>query len=110
MIKIRSRQGKNDFWVEIDGHANYAPRGHDIVCSAISVLFQTLVLYANEHGLPHRYEEVDKSIKVLYIHDIDEASLGVLAFFMLGVKGVEQAYPMNVTYINETPKTKHLSR
>ena len=37
---------KDDGRIVINGHAGYAPVGHDIVCSAISVLTETLtVLY-----------------------------------------------------------------
>ena len=42
MIQIYITKVKHATIVEVIGHANYAPKGHDIVCSAISTLFVTL--------------------------------------------------------------------
>lgn len=42
MVKIKIKQAEKDCIIEIQGHANYAQKGQDIVCSAISTLYQTL--------------------------------------------------------------------
>ena len=39
MIKITKHENK----ISIEGHAGFAPSGQDIVCAAVSTLFQTLV-------------------------------------------------------------------
>ena len=40
----------NAFDIQIQGHAGYAVKGHDIVCAAISTLYQTLVLAFQEYA------------------------------------------------------------
>ncbi len=42
MIKIHVREREDSSVITVQGHANYAPKGSDIVCSAISTLYQTL--------------------------------------------------------------------
>jgi uncharacterized protein YsxB (DUF464 family) len=46
MIKItyctRDRPGRPHPSITVDGHANYAEHGRDIVCASVSVLFQSL--------------------------------------------------------------------
>ena len=43
MIHISIHQTDEDCEITIDGHAQYAEPGKDIVCSAISTLFDTLM-------------------------------------------------------------------
>ena len=38
MINVRARYGA----VEVSGHADYAPKGQDIVCASVSILLYTL--------------------------------------------------------------------
>lgn len=38
MIDIKSRYGA----VEVSGHADYAPKGQDIICASVSILLYTL--------------------------------------------------------------------
>jgi uncharacterized protein YsxB (DUF464 family) len=44
MTNIKVRLVDGDFIIEAKGHANFAPMGRDIVCSAISAILQTAVL------------------------------------------------------------------
>lgn len=49
MIRVRiDRSGKHYLGFEATGHANYAKRGKDIVCSSISVLTQTCLISLDE--------------------------------------------------------------
>ena len=45
MTKIVYFENADEVSVEITGHAGYAVEGSDIVCSAISMLIQTLIAY-----------------------------------------------------------------
>ena len=35
--------GHDDYRITIEGHANYAPPGQDIVCASVSTLVQVLI-------------------------------------------------------------------
>jgi len=45
MIDAGFFKEEDGFRVIISGHANYAPEGEDIVCSAVSALFYALAGY-----------------------------------------------------------------
>lgn len=44
MTKIRVTQANGRMVIEVDGHADYAPHGQDIVCAGISAIMQTCAL------------------------------------------------------------------
>lgn len=45
MMKIKIHRENNIIKsIETEGHCNYAEYGKDIVCSAVSILFQTIIL------------------------------------------------------------------
>lgn len=48
MTEITYIEDTYDFTLEVKGHAGYAEYGNDIVCSAISVLTQTLVAHMDD--------------------------------------------------------------
>lgn len=50
MINIQTRKQNNTYEIVLSGHADYAPHGKDIVCSAVSVLVYTLAECADRHG------------------------------------------------------------
>lgn len=43
MIEISWKETLYTFDITVEGHANYAEYGKDIVCSAVSILVQTLI-------------------------------------------------------------------
>lgn len=47
----------NTHFLSIDGHANFAENGKDILCSAISTLTDTLYLALTKNGIQFDYEE-----------------------------------------------------
>ena len=87
MINIKIKQTERDCLIEMHGHAGYAPRGRDIVCSAISVLFLTLANSIDETSdALCRYYEPDKDSKTLYISGLDLAGELAINFFRIGCK------------------------
>ena len=51
--------------IHVSGHANTAPRGSDIVCSAVSALTLTLIQGLKEIAHMSLYESVEGEIFVL---------------------------------------------
>ena len=43
MLKVRVREKENLMEIKMEGHADYAEAGKDIVCSACSILLFTLL-------------------------------------------------------------------
>jgi uncharacterized protein YsxB (DUF464 family) len=53
MIKATFTRGNEEIVLKVEGHAGQADKGHDIVCSAASILTYTIAQYLqfiNEHG------------------------------------------------------------
>ena len=85
MTEIEIVRGKKNT-VRIKGHANYAPRGRDIVCAAVSAIFQTLCMTVGEI-----YKEEDGVCSVEFRGRRTELKMARLGFEML-----EKKYPENV--------------
>lgn len=87
MIQIAYRDDGDRFTLSAEGHAGQAAEGHDIVCSAISALVQTLIARLDETGSDHR-AEICKGHAVIY-GPAGESFRTVLT----GLKEIAIAYP-----------------
>lgn len=75
----------SDETIEIKGHANYADKGHDIVCAGISALHYALTVYL---GQIDAYK--------INIKNLTEKQKGALDSFILGVTAIAESYPLCV--------------
>lgn len=95
MITIEVR---NDH-ISVSGHAGYADHGHDIVCAAVSALWQNLT--ASIEALTEdkiKYRTTPDGAIMEYANPSKETSLFVDSFF-IGVAAVANAYPDHVKLI-----------
>lgn len=89
MIRIT----KTNNTVEIKGHANYAPHGLDIVCSAVSTLTQTFITSARELTTDKlKYVITGGEAFISYKNLSKEAELLLNSFF-IGLEMVAYTYP-----------------
>lgn len=78
----------------ITGHAGYAPAESDIICAAVSVLYETLKKLLKEKAI---IEETDGSAGLILDPDqIGKQEEDYLNFFLSGIRGIEQAHPRHV--------------
>ena len=97
MIEIK--QTNNAIMVE--GHANYAPIGKDIVCSAISSLVQTLIR-SIEKLTEDKIEYDMQPGKVHIKHgDLSDSAKLLINSFFIGAKMIAENYPENVQVKND---------
>lgn len=80
--------------IEISGHAGYGKKGEDIVCSAISMLSQTLIAY-----LDVDHEKFSYSLKDGYVWAYAKGINVRVAFnvIMTGFYLLEKNYPDHIT-------------
>ena len=79
--------------ITLRGHANYAEIGKDIVCSAVSVLVQTLI-QSVETLTTDRIEYKMQPGKVdIKFWCLSESSKVLIDAFFIGIKGVAEAHP-----------------
>ena len=102
MLKITHKQG----CITIDGHAGYAPSGHDIVCAAVSALVQTFVASIEElttDGILYGTNEQGQ-IQTIQYKSLSTPGQVLLGSFLIGIRMIADSYPRNLIL------TEHLSQ
>lgn len=96
MIRITYNEMGDMMFLRAEGHAEFAPKGQDIVCAAVSVLMQTLA-YSLDSGTVTCAD--DRNLMVVQAKQGTDS----LAKFELVTDGLillADAYPEHVRYIN----------
>lgn len=93
MIEIRCTQEK----VNITGHANYAESGKDIVCAAVSILAQTLVVSLMKLTADSIYYDLEPGHMEIYHGALSDRGEHLMRSFLIGVNMVAEQYP---EYVN----------
>ena len=82
--------------ISIKGHANYDVIGKDIVCSAVSILIQTLIQSIEELTADTiKYSMSAGNVDIEY-RNLTEKSKTLLDSFFVGLKMIADEYPNNV--------------
>lgn len=96
--------GKRLIGFDIKGHAEYAPHGEDIVCSAVSILAISTVNSLLEQVGQVLVKSDDGLVSVRLPDDFnDEQKLKaqvILKTLLIGLNGVSMEYPEYVTLEN----------
>ena len=82
----------------ITGHAGAGPPGSDIVCSAVSTLFQTLISSMEELTEDKIEYKTRPGCSWLIYRDLSEYGKILIESFFIGISGIVGAYPDNVIY------------
>lgn len=97
MITIIYNEKEKDMILQASGHAEYAPKGQDIVCAAVSALMQTLA-YSVDGGTVTRSPD---DCNILTVQA--EQSFDNMAKYELVTDGLmllAKQYPENVQFVN----------
>lgn len=92
MINISSSKG----CISINGHAGYDVQGKDIVCAAVSVLAQNLILSID--ALTEDKIKYNISAGKLDIHfrKLSDRAQVLVASFFIGIEAIANEYPQYV--------------
>lgn len=95
MITVTYAEGDKDISLSVEGHAGYA-QGEDIVCSAVSILVQTLLAYLIAEDLKPSY-----TLKKGDTHIFAEGDKAHTAFLviMTGLKLMEDTFPDHIRLV-----------
>lgn len=81
----------------VNGHANAAPHGQDIVCAAVATLTQTAVLGLERHLGREVSLEIGAGNLVLELNGAPDALTGaILETMLIGLREVAQISPNSV--------------
>lgn len=99
MTQITVSNTKNNFTLELKGHAGYSAYGDDIVCASVSILAQTLVYRLQEISNNYSFK---MSEAYLYVVGGGTKSMEAFHTIMTGIKAIARDYPeyVRVTYKN----------
>lgn len=83
--------------IAIRGHARAGPKGQDIVCASVSVLFQTLITSIETFTK----DKIGYSLKpgdayLRWNGNLSERAKLLIDSFFIGICGVASAYPENI--------------
>lgn len=81
----------------VGGHADYAEKGSDIVCAAISALYQTLLLRENTYEI----EGVVDNVRMAF-SDRPMWDQPIFTAIAKGMERIAQQYPDHVRYRETT--------
>lgn len=94
MTTINVTDVMGHYIIDAEGHTGFGSLGNDILCSAVSVIIQSLLGYAEEKQLLCSYDISEGKIKMIIKKDgrIDY-SAGVCIY---GLKVLSEQYPSNI--------------
>ncbi|MDR1801886.1 MAG: ribosomal-processing cysteine protease Prp [Lachnospiraceae bacterium] len=94
-IKLIEYPKTQDYKIRVEGHAGYAEKGKDIVCSAVSILVDTFIA---TNGKAVKVTEREGLKEIDTIPGIANVTFpGVFFFFVTGIKLLMAEYP---DYVN----------
>lgn len=83
--------------ISITGHADYGPKGKDIVCAAISTLTETLEESLHQPSLTDiEVVKGDGEVKIRYKNEPTDTAELLIGSFFIGCEGVAETYPDHV--------------
>ncbi len=95
MIEISIRKDG----VTVSGHANYAPRGQDIVCAAVSTLAIALINSIKDLTEDKIHYSISPGRADIEYKDLSEKSKTLVDSFFVGISMVSNDYPNHVRMI-----------
>lgn len=97
---IRATIKYNGF--RIEGHANYAPSGYDIVCAGVSTLVATVLTSAYGTVEENEIDQEKGIVDVSYLEPMECEDRVLLNALAKGLKLIHEQYPRYVEVLDET--------
>ena len=85
--------------ITIQGHANYAPLGQDIVCASVSTLVQVLIASIEQMTQDKIKYSIQPGMVDIEFRDLSEQAQFLISSFFIGVGMIAEQYPNNVQIV-----------
>ena len=79
--------------ITVTGHAGYAPPGQDIVCAAVSTLFQTLIKSIEDLAHDEISYHIAQNRANIDYGNLSEKSRTLIDSFFVGITMIASEYP-----------------
>ena len=96
MIRASTRKTGRLIILRLDGHANYAPNGQDIVCSAVSILTSAVC-----NLIPSNRCKTRTGGAVIAFSKYSETERDYLRIVAVGLAQLAKTYPNHVQFDDE---------
>ena len=75
MIEIKTNDSEKYIYIEISGHAGFDRAGRDIVCAAVSMLYQCFLQTVDDQGLVScEFDDDVHAVRVIRCEETESAS------------------------------------
>lgn len=113
MTNIVFEIGTDEIKIDMSGHAGFAEKGNDIVCSAISTIEYIITSYASmnpDKGYLKRHD-AGAGYSIIRIIPASDEIYAVIEAAVLGLMGLEESYPeyINLKKIWKSGRNKKVS-
>lgn len=97
MIQIHYQQDGSVCRLELQGHADYAASGEDIVCAGVSSIIFSLLGWLENHPEEMENADTDVSSGAVFIYcDCSEKALTAFELVAIGLEQIALRYPDHV--------------
>lgn len=97
MIEVQRHIGG----ITLNGHANYAPIGQDIVCAGVSTLVQTLIQSIEELTTDKIEYVMSPGTVDIKFGNLSEQSKLMIDSFFIGLRLIADEYPENLAILKK---------
>lgn len=91
--------GYDDLRITIEGHANYAPPGQDIVCASVSTLVQVMIASIEQMTQDKIEYSIRPGMVDIKFRDLSEKAQLLVSSFFIGAQMISEQYPNNVKIV-----------
>ena len=91
--------GHDDYRITIQGHANYAPLGQDIVCASVSTLVQVMIASIEQMTEDKIEYSIQPGMVDIKFGNLSEKAQLLVSSFFIGAQMIADQYPNNVKIV-----------
>ena len=98
MIIARYERDGDNHNLSVNGHAGYATKGQDIVCSGVSAIVYALIGWLENNAEDTTFTSIDEDNgEVVIACEGDEKTATAFYMAAIGIEQIQNTYPAHVT-------------
>lgn len=106
MINVSVNSTDSTFELEIEGHAQSAPKGEDLICAAATILVRTAVAILQESSKDITEIDISDGKARIKLTEYDPVAVVEMSVIVKGFALLMQEYPEYIKIFTETEKMR----
>ena len=101
MTSYRVIKEKDDYLIEIEGHADYAQKGYDIVCAGISMAVSMTINLFDKFEVSYNIKKqiIENGHYLIETNMSDSKVITIMDNLVDCLQTLEKKYPNNIKYV-----------